>query len=217
VYKTTIGSTEAIGSTFILYPRQIRIYLDQIYNQKTFNSDAITGTNSVKLSVQDIEYVFENAFGTLAYVNSANKYDYVATADSKKAFTAALTSNNVSVTTFLDISTPAGKTKFFKLLDDAINNLAPFGTVTQTTIGGTTPTPTPTTTPTPGGNCPTTAQVYPAGRDSYVSGTIVKASDSQFYKCNAGVAAWCNSHAEWAYAPATGAATTSAWTLQSCK
>ena len=59
--------------------------------------------------------------------------------------------------------------------------------------------------------------VYPAGRNSYVSGTIVKASDSQFYKCNPGVAAWCNSAAEWAYAPATGAATTSAWTLQSCK
>lgn len=224
-YKTAIGTSEAAGSTFILYPRQIRVYLDQIYNQKTFNSSAISGTNSVKLSVQDIEYVFENAFGTLAYINSANKYDYVATADSKKAFTSALTTNSLSSTVFLDISTSAGKTKFFKLLDDAINNLATnlninFGTVTQTTIGGTSPTPTPTVTPTatptPGGNCPTNAQVYPAGRDSYVSGTIVKASDNQFYKCNAGVAAWCNSHAEWAYAPATGVATTSAWTLQSC-
>lgn len=220
VYKTTINSTEAVGSTFILYPRQIRIYLDQMYNQKTFNSDAITGTNSIKLSVQDIEYVFENAFGTLAYVSSANKYDYIATADSKKAFTAALTANGLSSTVLLDISTSAGKTKFFKLLDDAIANLATnlninFGTVTQTTIGGASPTPSPTATP--ADNCPTTAQVYPAGRGSYVSGTIVKASDNQFYKCNAGVAAWCNSTAAWAYAPGTGTATTSAWTLQACK
>lgn len=222
VYKTTINSTEAVGSTFILYPRQIRIYLDQMYNQKTFNSDAITGTNSIKLSVQDIEYVFENAFGTLAYVSSANKYDYIATADSKKAFTAALTTNGLSSTVSLDISTAAGKTKFFNLLDTAINNLATnlnisFGSVTQTTIGGTSPTPTPTSTPTPTNNCPATAQVYPTGLGTYVSGTIVKASDNQFYKCNAGVAAWCNSTAAWAYAPGSGTATTSAWTLQACK
>ena len=221
-YQTAIGTSEAAGSTFILYPRQIRIYLDQIYNQKTFNSDAITGTNSIKLSVQDIEYVFENAFGTLAYVTSANKYDYIATADSKKAFTSALTTNGLSSTVSLDISTKDGKEKFFKLLDTAINNLATnlninFGTVTQTTIGGVSPTPTPTATPTPGGNCPTTAQVYPAGLGTYISGTIVKASDNQFYKCNAGVAAWCNSPAAWAYAPATGTATASAWTVQSCK
>ncbi|NBV02414.1 MAG: glycosyl hydrolase, partial [Burkholderiaceae bacterium] len=60
------------------------------------------------------------------------------------------------------------------------------------------------------------SQVYPAGRGSYLSGTIVKASDGLLYKCNAGVAAWCNSSAEWAYAPATGSATSSAWTVQSC-
>ena len=221
-YISTIGSTEAPSSTYILYPRQIRIYLDQIYNQKTFNSSAISGTNSVKLSIQDIEYVFENAFGTLSYINNSNTYGYISATDSKKAFEAALVTNNLSLTTFVDISTLNGKTKFFKLLDDSINNLSTnlninFGAITQTTIGGNTPTPTPTTTPVPSDNCPATSPVYPTGRNSYVSGTIVKATDSNFYKCNSGVAAWCNSSAEWAYAPGSGSATSSAWTLQICK
>ena len=84
-YQSAIGTKEAAGSTFILYPRQIRIYLDQIYNQPKFTTGAIDGTNKVSLTVQDIEYVFENAMGTLAYVNSSNAYNYIAYSDAKKA------------------------------------------------------------------------------------------------------------------------------------
>jgi hypothetical protein len=223
-YKAAIGTKEAAGSTFILYPRQIRIYLDQMYNQKTFNSDAIPGTNSIRLSIQDIKYVFQNSMGTLAYINANNVYGYIESNNSKIAFESALTSNQLSISEFVDISTPTGKAKFFKLLEDSISNLATnlkidFGAVTQTTIGGVTPTPTPTPTPspTPGGDCPTNRQVYPAGRGSYVAGSIVKASDGKLYSCNATTVAWCNGTAEWAYAPVTGALTLQEWSEYICK
>ena len=220
-YIVAIGSTESAGSTFILYPRQIRIYLDQIYNQKTFNSGAILATNSVQLHAQDISTIFTNVFGTMAYLNSTNQYGYIAPADSNKAFATALSTTGLSLTTVLNISTPAGRTQFFNLLDAAINNLATnlnisFSAVTQTTIGGASTSTSSSPTSSISNNCPSGSQVYPAGRGSYLSGTIVKASDGLLYKCNAGVAAWCNSSAEWAYAPATGSATSSAWTVQSC-
>jgi hypothetical protein len=220
-YQQKIGTKEAVGGTFILYPRQIRIYLDQMYNKETFKSNAFNGNVKIDLSVADTKAVFTNVMLDVAYQHGG-EYSYVSQADAEKAFDEAMTKAGVNSNTMLSLANSAEREKFFNLLDSAVANLSAnlkfsFAAVTQTTIGGTTPTPTPTTTPTPGGNCPTTAPVYPAGRNSYVSGTIVKASDSQFYKCNPGVAAWCNSTAEWAYAPATGAATTSAWTLQSCK
>jgi len=221
-FKTATGSTESAGSTFILYPRQIRLYLDQMFNQKTFNSGAITGTNSINLSAQDIGYVFQNSMGTLAYINSAKAYNYIAPADSAGAYAAALSANGLTTKSFLDIGTPAGKSAFFKLLDDAINNVATnlnihFGDVTQTTIGATasaSPSASGTVTPTASATaaaCQGALATYPTGRGTYASGTCVKGSDGATYVCLPGVAAWCNSPAEWAYAPGTGSAWSQAW------
>lgn len=216
VYRSTIGTNEAIGSTFIIYPRQVRIYLDQVYNQKSYNSAAISGTNVVNFSLQDVEFVFQNAMGTLAYINGSSQYVFIAPADSKAAFETALASNGLSISGFLALSDTTSRAKFFKLLDDAINNLATnlninFAAVTQTTIGSSS-----------GGGggssgttCQSAPQVYPAGRGSYTSNSIVKASDGNLYKCN--IAGWCNSTAEWAYAPASGAYWADAWVLYSCQ
>jgi len=72
-----------------------------------------------------------------------------------------------------------------------------------------TPTPTPTTTPTP-----SPYPLYPAGRGSYGANTIVQGSDGKLYQClSVIVAPWCNSSAEWAYAPGTGSAWQQAWSL----
>lgn len=216
LYRSTIGTTEAIGSTFIIYPRQVRIYLDQVYNQKSYNSAAISGTNIVNFSLQDVEFVFQNAMGTLAYINGASQYVFIAPADSKAAFDAALASNGLSISGFLALSDTTSRAKFFKLLDDAINNLATnlninFAAVTQTTIGSTSG----GGGSTGGTTCPTAPQVYPAGRGSYTSSSIVKASDGNLYKCN--IAGWCNSAAEWAYAPASGMYWSDAWSLYTCQ
>lgn len=217
-YQNAIGTKEAIGGTFILYPRQIRIYLDQIYNQKTYDSPAVTLENHIKLSLQDVEYVFQNAIGTLAYINKAGKYEFVSPDLSKQAFEAALTKNKLSISGALDIGTPVGKTSFFNLLDDAINNLASqgidFSAITQTTIGGVTPTPTPTPSP---AVCPKNPVVYPAERGKYTGGSIIKASNGKLYECISNVVAgWCNSSSD-VYAPGSGWAAGDAWREYSCQ
>lgn len=153
-YKSAIGTTESAGSTFILYPRQVRLYLDQMYNKATYSSPAITGNTSIDLSVSDIAKVFGNSMGTLAYVDSAGAYRYIDQADSAAAFNAALAANNLNSGSRLNISNSTDRSKFFDLLDSALAKLATqkgidFGAVTQTTIGQATPTPTPTPTPSP--------------------------------------------------------------------
>lgn len=182
-YQSAIGTTESAGSTFILYPRQIRVYLDQLYNQKTFNSSAITGDTVINLSAQDVSYVFSNAMGTLAYVDASGEYRYIDPADSAAAYASALSATGQTMSSFMNISTPAGKAKFFSLLEHAVAGLGDrlhitFSDVTQTTIGAPhspTPTATPTPTPTPTPTATPTAPV-PAPKNG-VSVKMVNASD----------------------------------------
>ena len=128
---------------YLYYPRQVRLYLDEIYNQQTFPSSAFTVTSSVNLSVNDVASVFANVFGTLSYVNSAGQYGYIATADSNLAFTKAMTASSLTAQSFLNISNATDRAKFFTLLDTAIQNLQSslintnftgFNAITQTTF-----------------------------------------------------------------------------------
>jgi hypothetical protein len=128
---------------YLYYPRQVRLYLDEIYNQQTFPSSAFTGTSSVNLSVNDVASVFANVFGTLSYVNNAGQYGYIATADSNLAFTKAMTASSLTAQSILNISNATDRAKFFTLLDTAIQNLQSslintnftgFNAITQTTF-----------------------------------------------------------------------------------
>lgn len=95
----------------------------------------------------------------------------------------------------------------------AINGASPTPTPTPTPTPSPTITPTPTPTPSP---TPTPGQykIYPDGRGSYVDGSLVLGhDDKQLYKCT--VAGWCNNTSEWAYAPGSGSAWSSAWSLVS--
>lgn len=140
-----VGSPAPITPDYVYlyYPRQVRLYLDQIYNQQTYSSSAFTGTSSVSLSVNDIATVFANVFATLSYVNSAGNYGYIATADSNQAFTKAMTTSNLNAQSILNISNATDRATFFTLLDAAILNLqnslknsnfSGFNAITQTTF-----------------------------------------------------------------------------------
>lgn len=219
-YQSKIGTKEAVGSTFILYPRQIRIYLDQIYHKQNFTSQAFNGNVQIVLSASDIQNVFVNVMRDVAYQHD-NSYTYISTADATTAFKSALTAVGATSTSSYNLASASEKTKFFDLLDKAVAQISTnlkfnFAQVTQTTIGGgVSPTPTPTTQPS--NKCPSTAPLYPDDLGGYASGTVVKASDGNYYSCNAGVATWCNSPAQWAYAPVGGTASSSAWTRYTCQ
>ncbi len=86
-------------------------------------------------------------------------------------------------------------------------------TVTPSPTPTASPSPSPTATPTPT-PAPGQYKIYPDGRGSYGAGDKVQGTDGKVYACSSTtVAPWCNSTAEWAYAPGTGTAWSSAWTL----
>ncbi len=201
--------------TFILYPRQVRNYLDQLYRIPTVVVPA--RPNVLRFSVPTLRSVFVATFSKLG-IAQGTSWRAITGAEAGGAFDAALAATSVAPTGKLFVDQLADRTALFDLLDGALNHLqatlgVPLSSTAQVNLalgetgaggadGGVT--------------CPTSLPVYPSGRGTYVSGTIVRGSDGHAYQCLPGVAAWCNSTAEAAYAPGTGTATTSAWVLVNC-
>ncbi|KTD25637.1 hypothetical protein [Legionella maceachernii] len=117
-YQQAVGTNESAGSTFILYPRQIRVYLDQLYNNPT----SLNTYSSTMLPLSLVREVFSQAMNTLAYEMN-NRYELIPIREAQTAFddaSSALSLNNQSI----DLGDYAKRQQFFELLDLAIANLA---------------------------------------------------------------------------------------------
>ena len=210
----------ASGSSYNEYPYQVRFYLDELYNQSTL----VPATNNhVAFDMTILGNVFSSVFQTLAYVNASGQYVYISATQAKTAFSAALTKAGVASFAVLDLSDATQRATIYLILETAITNLE---SALNTNFSLTTTTDLTTTTGTGGGGtgsgsvptCPTNAVVYPNSLGTYVGGTVVTASNGSYYQCISNqVAPWCNSALSAYYAPATGYAWSSAWTLYGCK
>jgi hypothetical protein len=120
-YQKAIGTKEAAGSTFILYPRQIRFYLDELYNNLT----TLKTNNHLLLPITQLRTVFARAMGTLAYLSKkSGQYQFINTEDANAAFDSAVASTKISPQASLDMGKPAEKNQLLTLLETAIANLA---------------------------------------------------------------------------------------------
>jgi len=70
-----------------------------------------------------LQTVFSNVFQKLDYSNGTNAAVYFTASQATSAFTSALSTNGVSSTATLDLSTAADRAKIFAVLDKAIGNL----------------------------------------------------------------------------------------------
>ena len=214
------GYANAAGSSYNQYPYQVRFYLDELYNQSTL----VPATNNhVAFSMTNLGNVFSSVFQTLAYVNSSGQYVYISATQASTAFSAALTKAQVASTAILDLSDATQRATIYLIIETAIAQLE---STLKTNFSTTTMTDLTTTASNGGGSsgtgsiptCPSSAVLYPKGRGTYVGGTVVTASNGNYYQCISNqVAPWCNSSLAAYYAPATGYAWTSAWALYSCK
>lgn len=119
-YQQAVGTMESPGSTFILYPRQIRFYLDELYNNPT----VLQTHNSLSFELSQLKLVFVNSMSTLAYVNSSGAYVFISKQDANTAFDKALSQLALSETASLDISDKNNRNQFFDLLELSISNLS---------------------------------------------------------------------------------------------
>lgn len=136
-YQEKVGTKEQAGTTFILYPRQIRYYLDQLYNN---NPSPLHTTNSlpVNLTSGDINLrnIFAECMHTLSYFGQIhNELVFIDKQVATSAFDAAIAELKITSST-LDITNKDERQKIFALLDLAINKLeqnltVDFGALTE--------------------------------------------------------------------------------------
>ncbi|HBM15768.1 MAG TPA: hypothetical protein DD381_05410 [Lentisphaeria bacterium] len=117
-YSATIGLQGMNGTTYILYPRQIRFYLDEMYNKTTLSKSSYT------FQMSQLKFVFGKCYSTLAYINSADKYAFINQNDADKAFDDALASLKLTLDSKLNISIKNDRDKIFYLLEKATANLS---------------------------------------------------------------------------------------------
>lgn len=119
-YQEAIDTKERPGTTFILYPRQIRFYLDELYNNPT----NLHLNNSLVFPVSQLKQIFSKTMSTLAYINGNGNYIYIESKDTDAAFDYALSILHISINQSLNITKPAEKEQIFDLLESAINRLS---------------------------------------------------------------------------------------------
>jgi hypothetical protein len=201
------------SGTFVLYPRQIRNYLDQLYNIDTHILPV--GQVVLKFDMPNLRYVFQRVFASLGIKDPKSGAWRSITADEAgTAFDGALAQTGLSAGGALTLSATADRGQIFNLLEAALTALhaslgVDFTATSESNLatGETGPSQGPR-------SCPTNPPVYPSGRGSYAAGTVVQASDQLLYRCQ--IAGWCNSTADSYYAPATGSAWADAWVVVQC-
>jgi hypothetical protein len=132
-YQKAVNTTESAGSTFIIYPRQIRYYLDQLYNRNPtpfiINNNVLFALESDNEDDVTLEKVFAESMHTLAYKRSeaeGGKYGFIEKADAIQAFKEALVAtlnDSTDKNPSLSISDADGRQKIFSILERAIQNL----------------------------------------------------------------------------------------------
>lgn len=219
------AATNITGAgTYILYPRQIRLYLDQLYNNSTtlvqpapdnhliFAMDALRDVFATVFSNENVDFG-SNAPAPLGHSLNGSTWQAITAVQAGAAFDQALTETGSAESSMYDIGKATDRSKVFDVLDAAIVNLqtslgANFSATANTNLaigesGSVTLT------------CPTNPTVFPQNRLSYTGGTIVKGTDGKLYQClSSQVATWCQ--AGGAYTPTAGWSWQSAWRLYVC-
>lgn len=136
-YQQAVGTHEAVGSTFILYPRQIRFYLDELYN----NQQVLPVHNAMPFLISDFRATFVRAMTTLGYVDKAKQYVFISANDAANAFNIALISVHLNQSETIDISDAKARATMMLILELSFANLAnklniQFSDTTETTLNG---------------------------------------------------------------------------------
>ena len=114
-----------VGKTFVVYPRQVRFYLDQLYSDNAaLKTSGYTVNNQFAVTLQNVRSVFAQSMAKLAYVPVApGGYSYITINQADAAFDSALASNNTVAVTSIRFASQADLDIMYKVLDAAFTNL----------------------------------------------------------------------------------------------
>ncbi|MCW5589063.1 MAG: hypothetical protein KIT27_05295 [Legionellales bacterium] len=112
------------GTTFILYPRQIMYYVDQLNNNNAnLNQYGLSSNNSLSFNLAQLEAVFIQNMNTLGYVNSANQYEFISTQAAKAAFEQSMTNHHATLASTFNFNQAQDRTEFSAIISDALTTL----------------------------------------------------------------------------------------------
>ncbi len=117
-YQATVGQASGSGTTYVLYPRQVRFYLDELYNNLGNKTN-----NTMPFAMPTLKTVFEDQFMTIAIVDKNGVYRYITRTEAGNAFNSALSASGVSGTATLDLSKATERAQIFTVLEKAIKTL----------------------------------------------------------------------------------------------
>ncbi len=119
-YNQAIGA-DASG-TFVLYPRQTRAYLDELFGSS--NKGLPSTQINISFTMAQLQTVFANSMTTLGYTNAAQTtYTLITAAQANTAFTKALSDNGISVSTTIHLNNSNDRNKLYAVLEEALANL----------------------------------------------------------------------------------------------
>ena len=111
-------------TTFVIYPRQIRYYVDQLQNDnQRLTPYNLAVDNSFIFSAQALSEVFKKSMMTLGYVDGSGKYQLISEKAAEQGFSNALTSKNIKMSTTFNLNNKAEREKAYALIDAAIKQL----------------------------------------------------------------------------------------------
>ncbi len=120
-YNASVGVNSS--GTFILYPRQIRFYLDQLYNNNSKISAWITVNNNLTFSYASLEIIFAKNMMTLGYGSTSTTYTLITQQQGENAFTASLSTNNVLSTDIVSMNNSVSRNTMYSVINQALTNL----------------------------------------------------------------------------------------------
>ena len=121
-YKDILQSNAAVDTTFIIYPRQVRFYCDELYNNENIQSFHET-SNSLYFDLDVLKDIFAKGMGTLAYIDENSNYSFIPYNSGVDAYNSSRTSLGLDSTSVLNLSNITDRNKIFDLLDLAVDNL----------------------------------------------------------------------------------------------
>ncbi|MCF6775054.1 hypothetical protein L3V83_00580 [Thiotrichales bacterium 19X7-9] len=110
-------------TTFVIYPRQVEYYIDQLTNNNSkLEQYGLTTNTSFAFNLEQLKDVFENSMHTLAYGTVGN-YQFISKQDSAKAFDTATTKQGLLPTTIINLNNANDRAIMYQLISNAFSNL----------------------------------------------------------------------------------------------
>lgn len=120
-YNQTVGVDSS--GTFILYPRQVRFYLDELFGNNSRIDTWLSVNNTLTFTFGSLKPVFESAMEKLGYGTSPANYALITQAQASTAFDSAMSSEGVTEATSVTMQSCSDREKLYAVLDQAYSNL----------------------------------------------------------------------------------------------